>query len=173
MQVSKVIGYFFVLAGCSGLGLWYSAQMLKRVVHMREMIRILDIVKSEMKYNHGTLPECCERISEKAKEPYAECFQKINNCFQAGSGMEFDRICKENLQESLQNLPLKEERDVFVRCFSDIGYGDIWMQHQTMERGKQELQGILDAEEEELKKRSKLAISLGAMSGILLVLILL
>ena len=76
---------------------------------------------------------------------------------------------------SAQKTPLKEaeEKEIFIRCFSDIGYGDPWMQQQHMERAKRELQEILNTEEEDVKKRSKLAVSLGTMSGILLVLILL
>ncbi len=173
MPLSKIIGYLFVLAGSSGLGLWYSMQMQKRILHIKEMIRILDMVISEIHYSHSTLPECCERVGEKAVEPYGRIFSGICDGIRGDCGAGFDRISEQFLRRGLQKLPLKEEREVFIRCFSDVGYGDGWMQYQIIERGRKELQGILGTEEEDLRKRSKMAVALGTMSGILLVLILL
>ena len=54
-----------------------------------------------------------------------------------------------------------------------MGYADEWLQRRNIERGREKLRELLDKEDEDLKKRSKLAVSLGTMSGILLVLILL
>ena len=173
MQISKIVGYCLVLLGSSGLGVWYSMQMRKRVFNIKEMIRILDLVKSEMNYHHSTLPECCGLVFEKAKEPYKTLFYTIHETFQQGNGRGLDILCEEVLEEGLQKLPLKEEKELFIQCFSDIGYSDVWMQYQNMERNEKQLKGILDTEEMEMKTRSKLAISLGTMSGILLVLILL
>ncbi len=173
MQVSNLVGYIFILAGCSGLGIWYSMQMQRRIQHIKEMIRILDLVSSEIDYGHSTLPECCERIYERTGEPYKSAFQSIYDHLQDDKGGDFCKVSETVLQEALTGSPLKEERDIFIKCFSDVGYADGWLQLQTIERGKKELLGILDTEEEEIKKRSKLAISLGTMSGILLVLILL
>lgn len=172
MSVAKVVGYLFVLSGCSGLGIWYSQQLQKRVLHMKEMIRILDMVSSEISYSHSTLPECCEKVSEKAMEPYGEIFRNICEHIRGNSGISFDSVCKQCLTDGMQKLPLKEEKDVFIKSFVDVGFSDSWMQNRNIERGSRDLRGILDREEEELKKRSKLAVSLGAMSGILLVLIL-
>jgi len=173
MQISEVVGYALILLGSSGLGIRYSMQIGQRVSHIREMIRILDLVKSEMNYHHSTLPECCEQVFGKAKEPYKTLFHKIYETFGQGDGIGLDILCEEVLREGLEKLPLKEEKELFIQCFSDIGYSDMWMQYQNMERSGKQLQEILEREEKEMKTRSKLAISLGTMSGILLVLILL
>ena len=77
------------------------------------------------------------------------------------------------MEQELQDFSLGEEKDIFIRCFSDVGYADEWLQRRNIERGRERLKSLLDKEEEDLKKRSKLAVSLGTMSGILLVLILL
>jgi len=173
MQISKVIGYFMIIAGCNGLGLCYSLQMRKRMVDIREMIHILDIVKSEMEYNHSTIPECCEFLARKAESSFGALFQKICDEFQRESGAGLDKICERILQEGLSEKTLKEAKDLFIQCFSDIGYSDMWLQYRNMERNRQQLQEILSTEENELKAKSKLAVSLGTMSGLLIVLILL
>lgn len=173
MSVSRIVGYSFILIGCSGLGLWYSMQMQQRVRHLREMIRVLDIVISEIDYGNSTLPECCERVQEKAAAPYDAAFAKICDRIRYEDGCDFGKICADILHRAFQGMPVKEEKDVFIHCFTDVGYADEWVQKRNVERGKKDLQHILCTEEADLKKRSKMAVSLGTMSGILLVLILL
>ena len=170
MYVAKVIGCLFILFGSSGLGIWYGMQLQRRTFHIKEMIRILDIVYSEIHYSRSTLPECCERVSEKTSPPYKDLFQNICQQLRMECGIGFDRVSIQIMGKELEKLPLKEEKDIFIRCFSDVGYGDSQMQYQIVNRGRKELQDILEREEEDLKKRSKLAVSLGTMSGILLVL---
>ena len=172
MYVAKVIGCLLILSGSSGLGIWYGMQLQRRTFHIKEMMRILDIVRSEIQYSRSTLPECCEKVSEKTSPPYKELFQNICRQLRMEYGIGFDRISVQIMGQGLEKLPLKEERNIFIRCFSDVGYGDSQMQYQIVERGRKELQDILEREEEDLKKRSKLAVSLGTMSGILLILIL-
>ena len=173
MFASKIIGYLLIMAGSSGMGLWYSMRMQQKVWHMEEMIRILDMVVSEIDYGRSTLPDCYAWIKEKTHPPYQKIFQKIWESTQDESGQHIGRITEKILEQELQSLPLGEEKDIFTRCFSDVGYADEWLQRRNIERGRERLQSLLDKEEEDLKKRSKLAVSLGTMSGILLVLILL
>ena len=173
MYISKILGYLFILVGCSGLGIWHSMRMQQKVWHLEEMIRILDMFISEIDYERSTLPECCKRIYEIVPEPYGSIFCEI--CERTGheEGMDFREISREIMTERLRAIPIEKEKDIFIRCFSDVGYADEWMQKRNIERGKKHLQEIKDTEERDIKKRSKLAVSLGAMSGILLVLILL
>ena len=173
MYASKIIGYLLILAGSSGMGLWYSMRMQQKVWHLEEMIRILDMVVSEIDYGRSTLPECYAWIREKTQPPYQNIFQKIWESTETESGQHFGRVSERIMKQELQNIPMGEEKDIFIRCFYDIGYADEWLQRRNIERGRDKLRESLDKEEEDLKKRSKLAVSLGTMSGILLVLILL
>ncbi len=173
MYISKILGYLLILVGCSGIGLWYSVRMQQKVWHLREMIRILDMVVSEIDYGRSTLPECCAWIKEKTTHPYQNIFRKMLESTELENGQHFGDVSERIMHQELKNFPLGEEKDIFIRCFSDVGYADEWLQRRSMERGRAQLSELLDTEEEDLKKRSKLAVSLGTMSGILLVLILL
>jgi len=173
MYIAKIIGYLFVIAGCSGLGIWYSRQLQNRMYHIKEMIRILDITCSEIQYCQSTLPECCVSISEKTDEPYKTIFLDIWKSVRREKGESFDLACKRCLTSGMEKLPLKEEREIFIRSFEDVGFSDSWIQRRSMERGRSELSGILERDEDQIKNQSKLAVSLGTMGGILLVLIML
>lgn len=172
MFISKIAGYVFVFLGCSGLGFWYSLQMKQKVFHIKEMIRILELFCSEIEYGQSPLIECCEMIADKVPIPYQDAFKRISE-HPKEEGIAFGQLCERYLRDGLKELPVGEEKEYFIRCFLDIGYADIWMQRRCMERGMEELRGCLRTEEEDLKKRSKLAVTLGTMSGLLLVLIML
>lgn len=172
-MLAKVAGSFLILAGSGGLGVWYGLQPRKRLFHIREMIRILDMALSEIGYGSSTLPECCERISQKAAAPYDDLFARIHENTLAETGRDFGGQCREVLEEGLEQLPLKGEREIFCTCFGDTGFSDAWMQKRQLERGRQELEGILEQEEQELLKQSGLALRLGTMGGLLLVLLFL
>ena len=154
MYLSKILGYLLILAGCSGIGLWYSVRMQQKVWHLREMIRILDMVISEIDYGRSTLPECCAWIKEKTPQPYRNIFQKMLDNTEPEKGQHFGVVSEKIMQLELQNLPLGEEKEIFIRCFSDVGYADEWLQRRSMERGRAQLSELLETEEEDLKKRS-------------------
>ena len=146
--------------------------MKQKVFHLKEMIRILELFCSEIDYGQSTLVECCEMIADKVPFPYMDIFKKISE-HPKEEGIGFGQLCERYLREGLRVLPVNEEKEYFIRCFMDIGYADVRMQKRCMERGIEELRGCLCAEEEDLKMRSKLAITLGTMSGLFLVLIML
>lgn len=173
MYLSRWLGFFCIICGCSGLGIWYSMQMKQKVWHLREMVRILELAISEIDYGKSTLPECCLEIGERAPQPYGKLFQKIYDGFQEAYGLNLGSMSKQILEKGLADIPVEEEKEVFIRCFSDVGFTDEWLQKRNMERGRDVLLGRIEAEEIDLKKRSRLAVSLGTMSGLLLVLILL
>lgn len=172
MYLPKIIGFALVFLGCSGLGVFYSMQMKQKILHIKEMIRILEMFCSEIDYGQSTLPECCEVIGEKVSLPYGEILQRIS-AYPKEEGIAFGEISDRYLRDGLKELPVGEEKEAFIKCFLDIGYADGWMQKRCMERGIEQLQGYLDTEEAEIKTKSKLAVTLGIMCGLLLVLIML
>ena len=166
VYLSKIMGYLLMVFGCSGLGIWYSVQMQQKVFHLKEMIRILEMICSEIDYGRYTLPECFEIVSQRTIQPYDDILRKI-------SKEDFERDWEKHLREGLKCVQAQEEREHFIECFLDVGYADERMQRKSMERGIKKLQTSVAIEEEDLKKRSKLAITLGTMCGVLLVLIML
>ena len=172
MCFSKWIGFGCVFCGCSGLGLWYSVQMKQKIWHLKQMVRILEMVISEIEYGRSTLPECCKTICERAETPYDQIFDQIYKTSYQKTGINFGELCARLLENGLSEISI-EEKEVFIRCFSEVGFMDEWIQKRSLERGRDELLHKIDAEEVDLKKRSRMAVSLGTMCGVLLVLILL
>ena len=78
------------------------------------------------------------------------------------------------LEEKLEILGLNErEKEEFIACFGNEGFEEDGMQIQSILRGKQELETAMQELDKTLTSRCRLAISLGTMSGLLLVVLFL
>lgn len=159
--------------GCLGLGLWYRFQMEGRIHGIRDMIHILELLAGEIRYGRNTLPECCSHVAGYLKEPFGEAFLRTGNRMTENTGISFGEVFREEMEEALEKLPLKEEdRECFFRFASRGGFMDGQMQLRAIEQSID----LLRSTEEKLKKesaeKSRMAVGLGAMSGLLLILIL-
>ena len=76
---------------------------------MRRFINA-DIISGEINYSRSTLPECCEIIHTKTKEPYKSIFGNICNRIAEEPGGEFDMICRDCINGGLQEKFFKVDR---------------------------------------------------------------
>ncbi len=170
--MQKGIGLGMILLGCIGLGLWYSTQYQRQLKDLREMCRVLELFLGEIRFGRSTLPECCFHLSDRTEEPYKSCFQEIYNASCKNLGESFGELCQEKLEKALEPLAAKQEdKERFLSCFRQNGFAEDRMQLRVLEQTKEELEGRLELLGKETESRCKLALSLGTMSGLLLVIL--
>lgn len=172
--MQRVVGYLLMLSGCTGLGLWYSMQFRLRIHSLKQMNFILELLEGQVRFGRSTLPECCIQIAERVEEPFKGSFQEIyeRNCRNRGDG--FGQVCKEVFEQKLKKLVVSEtEKEQFITCFASCGYEDDKMQIRSIQQGRQELERIITELNGTLNSRCRLAVSLGTMSGLLLVILFL
>ena len=86
----------------------------------------------------------------------------------------FGQVFRETMEECLKGLPLTgEDKLNFLTLFSDNGFEDEGMQIRSIEQSKELLQQTIGRLEKENAEKCRMAVGLGAMSGLLLVIILL
>lgn len=74
----------------------------------------------------------------------------------------------------MKGLPLKEEdREVFLQPFHGQGFQDGAMQLKSLEQVLSQLSGSLEGQERERREKCRMAVGLGAMSGLLILIVLL
>lgn len=140
---------------------------------MRNLQRILEMLVSEIRYGKATLPECCGHIAKRLQEPYSSCFSRIYDSMLENTGMVFGQVFRENMQECLDKLPLaKEDRKCFLSLFGENGFEEESMQIRSIEQSKELLQHTIARLEGENTEKCRMAVGLGAMSGLLLVILL-
>jgi len=169
----RVLGAFMILGGCLGMGLWYKEGFVGRIRALRELKRIQEMLIGEIHYGKDTLPECCKNIAGHFPEPYADCLNQIHNRMRENSGMVFSHVFCEEMQRGLEGLPITaEDKKCFLAMFSDKGYGDEAMQIRSIEHSEELLHHTITQLERENKEKCKMAVGLGAMSGLLLLVVL-
>lgn len=128
---------------------------------------------SEVRYSKATLPECCSRLADRLEEPYQSAFAEMLTYSKENTGQCFGQVFRQRMEECLKELPLhREEKKLFLEFASGSGFEDGRMQVRSMEQYHEQLQNTIVQQEKELAEKSRMALGLGAMSGLLLVIIL-
>ncbi len=169
----RLAGGCMIFAGCLGLGLWYREQFVGRVRALRILQNILELLCSEIRYGRGTLPECCGRIADRLPAPCREAFLRIEARMGENTGENFEQIFRDCVEEPLGEMPLKEEdRETFLRFVPGNGFLDGQMQIRMIEQSRDRLETKAKELEAENADKCRMAVGLGAMGGLLIVLVL-
>lgn len=170
----RLLGGIMIVTGCLGMGLWYRDHFIGRLETLRDLQRIQEMLISEIRYGKSTLPECCNQISGRLAEPYSSCFRCIYDRMRENTGVVFGQMFQEEMKACLNGLPLTEEdKNHFLSLFSENGFEDESMQIRTIEQSKELLQHTITGLEQENTEKCRMAVGLGAMSGLLLLIVLL
>ncbi len=162
-----------IFAGCSGLGVWYSREFQGQIQVMKTWCRILELFLGEIRYSRCTLPECCMRVAKRMEAPYKELFLNIYMYSHENTGESFGEVCKSILEEGVEKENAsKEDKELFVSCFMNCGYEEDYLQLRSFEQTKEELDKKVLTLEAVLASKCRLALSLGSMSGLLLIILL-
>ncbi len=169
----KVTGGCMIFIGCLGLGLWYREQLNGRIKALRSLRNILELLASEVRYGRAALPECCVHIARYVSPPFADAFLEIGNRMEENAGGTFEEAFREEIEQVLAELPLKDEdREGFLQFTVQTGFSDGQMQLRSIEQSMEWLGSTEEKLLGESREKSRMAVGLGAMSGLLLILIL-
>lgn len=163
-----------ILSGCLGIGVWYREQFRERVKLLRRMGEILDMLMSEIRYGKSTLPECCRQIGEQAGEPFGEFLIQIYEEMKKNTGAGFGQVFSKYMGKCLEPLPLtKTDRELFLRFAAKSSFAEGAMQLKWMEQSREKLGQVVNDLERETEEKGKIAVGLGAMCGLLFIIVLL
>ena len=169
----RTTGAAMILLGCLGLGMWYRSQFLGRVKNLRMLRQILDLWESEVHDGKATLGECCFHMQKQLQEPFRSCFERLNLKLREANGESCGKIFRTVLEEGMAELPLQQEdKEAFLQFIPENGYMDGRLQLLSIQRSRTLLENTIEKLERENAEKCRLAVGLGAMSGMLLVLIL-
>lgn len=169
----KVIGAVMILTGCAGTGLWYRSRFLGRIRALRQLAAILELLCSEIRYGRETLPECCGHAASRLPEEYRGAFRRIAERMRENTGESFAAVYAGETGKALDSLPLKEaDRQEFLRFATQGSFADGQMQLRVIEQSREQLLKTVAVLESESADKCRMAIGLGAMSGLMIILVL-
>jgi len=162
-----------IFSGCLGLGMWYSTQLRGRIKALRSLKNILELLAGEVRYGRATLPECCTHAAKYLSPPFDAAFLEIGEKMEENTGVAFGEVFRERMGEALAALPLKDgDRENFLAFTSQTGFMDSQMQLRAIEQSIELLELTEEKLQQENVEKSRMAVGLGAMGGLLLILIL-
>lgn len=169
----KAIGAVMILTGCAGTGLWYRSWFLGRIRALRQLAAILELLCSEIRYGRATLPECCGHAASRLPEEYRGAFRRIAERMRENTGESFAAVFAGETGKALDSLPLKEaDRQEFLRFATQGSFADGQMQLRVIEQSREQLLKTVAVLESESADKCRMAIGLGAMSGLMIILVL-
>lgn len=161
-----------IFAGCLGLGMWYRYQFSARIKALRSLVHMLELLASEVRYGKSTLPECCNHIAEGLSADFETAFLAVGRRMEENMGTSFGEVFREEMEKALKNLPLQQDdRENFLRFAVRTGYSDSQMQLREIEQSAELLRTTEKKLERENAEKCRMAVGLGAMGGLLLVLV--
>ncbi len=169
----RVLGCCMIFGGCLGLGIWYRCQLNGRIRTLRVLRNILELLAGEVRYGRATLPECCGHIARYQSPPFDNAFLEIGHRMEENTGIPFGEAFRQEMEGVLKELPLKEgDREDFLKFTLQTGFADSQMQLRTLEQGVELLSARQSCLEKENAEKCRMAVGLGAMGGLLLILVL-
>jgi stage III sporulation protein AB len=133
---------------------------------------ILEMLMSEIRYGKTALPECCRQVAGRLAEPYKSCMERVWRELGESSASFQEVFCRE-MESCLKELPLqKQDREMFLAPFREGGFQDGEMQLKSLNQGLRQLADSIEMQEREQREKCRMAVGLGAMSGLLLLIIL-
>ena len=129
---------------------------------------------SEIRYGKATLPECCRQMAVHLQQPYSECFRAVFQEMEENTGASFAEVFRAHMGKCLENLPIKkEDGEGFLHFTSENSFAEGKMQLRTIEQSRELLRNTIEELERENGEKCRMAVGLGAMSGLLLIIVLL
>lgn len=169
----RLAGGCMIAAGCLGMGLWYKNRILERTRALRTLQMILELLCSEIRYGRASLPECCGRTASRLAPPCGEAFRQIEIRMGENTGESFEEVFRDCMGTALQKMPLTDEdREAFFGFMPGGGFADGQMQIRMLEQGRDRLAARAEELERENGEKCRMAVGLGAMSGLAIILVL-
>ena len=169
----KGIAAVFVMTGCLGLGVWHRQQLSGRIRALGRLQGILELLASQVRYGKETLPECCRHLSPRLKPPFDSAFLEVADQMEQNTGASFAEVFAEQMRAPLLEMPLTEEdRETFLRFASRTGYADGQMQLRILEQSGRWMEETAGRLKQENGEKSRMALGLGILGGLLLILTL-
>lgn len=169
----KALGGFMIFAGSLGMGFWYRGQFTGRIKALRLLQTILELLCGEIRYGRGTLPECCGRVASRVPQSCGKALSQISEKMRENGGESFADVFKTCMEGPLKEMPLtKEDREEFFLFVSENGFMDGQMQMRMIDTSRERLEEKSKRLEQENTEKCRMAVGLGAMGGLLIILIL-
>lgn len=173
MLYIKIIGCIFIVCSCSGMGMHFSKELRNRINDLREIKKIIYLLKGDIRYAHTPLPEAVQALSIRHEGKYKNFLAVIAKRLQELGGVSFYTIWKEAVEKELNNTSLTSKDLKALSVLGEsLGYLDKDMQINTLELYIEQIEADIHELSRSVKEKSYMYNALGVMGGIFIIIIM-
>ena len=170
----KIIGCMLVVLSSAGMGFFFSNEMRCRIDNLRELRKLIMLLRGDIRYGNTPLPEAINGIARRHKGCFGPFFTKISSRLNELSGLTFQEIWKDAVEKELINTSLSKKDKMQLLSFGEnLGYLDKDMQMNTLDLFLTQLEEETKELSRTVKEKAYLYNSLGIMAGIFISIIML
>lgn len=174
MLPMKIVGCLLVIGSTTGMGFYFSIEMKSRIEDMKELLKLISLLRGDIRYANTPLPEAISAIARRNEGKFKSFFTKISDALQELSGQTFLDIWKNAVEHELIDVSLnKKDKEQLIHFGESLGYLDKEMQLNTFDAYMIQLEEEIGELTKTVKEKSYLYNSLGIMAGIFISIILL
>lgn len=170
----QTVGILLTVLSSSALGFGASMGLAGRVRNLREMQKMMELLKGEIRYFAVPLQEAFAAVALRCPEPFAEFLKKTAQEMECRDGRTLAVILDENSKVLRKETGLRpDDIQQFLRAGAGLGYLDQEMQLRTISVYLEELERECRMAEEEYQGKGKVYRCLGVMGGLFLAVVFL
>lgn len=174
MNIIKIIGCILVIASSAGIGFYFSCDMRCRIEDLKELKKLIGLLKGDIRYAITPLPEAISSLARRHSGNYGSFLQYVSKKLQELSGQTFSEIWRVAVEKELISTSLtKKDKLQLVHFGDNLGYLDKDMQLNTLELYLSQLDEEITDISKTIKEKTYLYNSLGIMAGIFITIIML
>lgn len=173
MLAIKLIGCFLVIASSTAMGFFFSNEMKCRVENLKELKKLIVLLRGDIRYANTPLPEAISAIARRNPGNFEAFFKRTSQKLQELSGQTFAEIWKDAVNKELNETSLtKKDKSNLISFGENMGYLDKDMQLNTLDMYITQLEEEIKETSKTVKEKAYLYNSLGIMAGIFIAIIM-
>lgn len=173
MYFMKIIGCILVVASSTGMGFFFSNEMRCRIENLKELRKLIGLLRGDIRYANTPLPEAIGSITRRQNGNFNNFFNDVGTKLRELSGHTFSEIWKEAVQKELIDTSLSKKDKLHIIQFGEsLGYLDKDMQMNTIDLFISQLEDEIKELSKTVKEKAYLYKTLGIMGGVFIIIIM-
>lgn len=173
MMITKIVGVILTLSSSALIGIYFSSEVRERANDLKDLKKIILLLRGDIRYAMTPLPEALRAISRKHEGKYHDFLHKISEELIALEGVTFQEIWKRTIETDLKHTSLnKKDKANLGQLGETLGYLDKDMQINTIDLYISQLESEIEEASKTMKEKTHLYNCLGIMLGIFITIVI-
>lgn len=166
----RLTGSILLMLGFCGLAFDKVKEDQRKIKRLHILRDFVVFLLKEIQYFGAPIPYICREYEKRTKGELKNFLREVCNGFENNPGSTFEKIWLEKIQSYGKQ---KEERKQLEALCSNFGFLNTGMQQAAIEHFLNDLEKLILQKEKKYQDNKKLVLYFGAMSGLLLSILLL